>query len=235
MAAQTRSPRERYREQTRAEIKEIAVRQLAEGGVGSVALLRIAKEIGMSGPALYRYFASRDELLAELVVDAYTDAAEAIHAVDASAGGRAALHALAAAFRDWAVADPHLYQLIQGTPVPGFTAPAETVTRARAVLGPFLTVFAKGRPLRTLDPLVAEFGRWLKEDAEVAAWVEQWTGPAAADPAAAVALTGAITAWPQIHGTVSLETAGQFAGMGHRPATLLAVQIDILADAFQLG
>lgn len=235
MAAQTRSPRERYREQTRAEIKEIAVRQLAEGGVGSVALLRIAKDIGMSGPALYRYFASRDELLAEMVIDAYQDAGEAIHAVDTSAGGRSALHALGAAFRDWAVGHPHLYLLVQGTPVPGFTAPAETVTRARAVIGPFLAVFAGGRPLRTLDPLMGEFGRWLKEDAEVAAWVEQWTGLAPDDPAATVALTGAITAWPQIHGTVSLETAGQFTGMGHRPATLLAVQLDILADAFQLA
>ncbi|MFC1402570.1 MULTISPECIES: TetR/AcrR family transcriptional regulator [Streptacidiphilus] len=235
MAAQTRSPRERYREQTRAEIKAIAVRQLAEGGVGSVALLRIAKDIGMSGPALYRYFAGRDELLSELVVDAYQEAADAIHAVDTSAGGRTALHALAAAFREWAVAQPHLYLLIQGTPVPGFTAPAETLLLARAVIGPFLAVFAQGRPLRTLDPLIDEFGRWLGEEPEVAAWVGQWTGLDADDPAAAVALTGAITAWPQIHGTVSLETAGQFTGMGHRPATLLAVQIDILADAFQLA
>ncbi|WP_419998077.1 TetR/AcrR family transcriptional regulator [Streptomyces boninensis] len=229
-----RSPRERYRDQTRAEIKEIAVRQLAAGGVEGVALLRIAKEIGMSGPALYRYFGSRDDLLTELIVDAYKSAAAAVQAADASAGGRAALHALAAAMRDWAVAEPHLYLLIQGTPVPGFHAPDETVAHARAALGPHLPVFAKGRPRPAVEPLVDEFSGWLRDDAAVAAWVGQWTGLSTEDPAAAVALTGAITAWPQLHGTVSLEAAGQFTGMGHRPATLLAAQVDMLADAFQL-
>lgn len=226
----TRSPRERYRDQTRAEIKEIALRQLAAGGVEGVALLRIAKEIGMSGPALYRYFASRDDLLAELVVDAYQAVAAEVRAVDISAGGRTALHALATAFRDWAVAQPHRYLLIQGTPVPGFRPPDETVAHARAVIGPFLPVFAEGRPLRSVAPLVDEFSRWLRDDAAVGAWVVQWTGLSPEEPAAAVALTGAITAWPQMHGTVSLESAGQFAGMGHRSATLLAAQIDILAD-----
>ncbi|MEU5899561.1 TetR/AcrR family transcriptional regulator [Streptomyces venezuelae] len=251
-----RTPRERYRDQTRAEIKQIAVGQLAAGGVEGVALLRIAKEIGMSGPALYRYFASRDDLLSELVVDAYQAVAAEIGAVDISAGGRAALHALATAFRDWAVAQPHLYLLIQGTPVPGFRAPDETVAHAREVLGPFLTVFAGGRPSNSVEPLVGEFNRWLRDDAAVAAWVEKWTGPSSggsatstgaaespvaagsegsSESAAAVALTGAITAWPQLHGTVGLEAAGQFAGMGHRPTTLLAVQVDMLADAFQLA
>ncbi|WP_306333360.1 TetR/AcrR family transcriptional regulator [Streptomyces sp. KL118A] len=232
---QTRSPRERYRDRTRAEIKEIAVRQLAAGGVEGVALLRIAREIGMSGPALYRYFASRDDLLAELVVDAYAAVAAEIQAVDTSAGGRTALHALATAFRGWAVAQPHLYLLIQGTPVPGFHAPDETVTHARAVLGPFLPLFAEGQPRRSLGPLLDEFSRWLRDDAMVAAWVEQWTGLPPEEPAAAVALTGAIAVWPQLHGTVSLESAGQFTGMGHRPTTLLAVQVDILADSFQLA
>ncbi|MCZ4602829.1 TetR/AcrR family transcriptional regulator [Streptomyces sp. Lzd4kr] len=236
MAAQVRSPRERYREQTRNEIKEAAVRQLAVGGVESVALLRIAKEMGMSGPALYRYFASRDDLLAEMVLDAYQAAGDAVQAVDnTQAGGRTALRNLAAGYHAWAVAHPHLYLLIQGTPVPGFTAPAETVQRARAVLGPFLPVFAEGRPLRTIDPLLAEFRDWLRQDEHVAAWVRQWTSLAADAPAAAVALTGSIMAWPVMHGTISLEAVGQFSDMGHRPTTLLDVQIAMLADVFQLA
>jgi len=235
MAAQVRGPRERYREQTRQEIKDIAVRQLAEGGVAGVALLRIAKEIGMSGPALYRYFAGRDELLAEMVLDAYKEAAEVIHAVDITMGGRVALRALAAAYRGWAKKYPHLYQLLEGTPVPGLEPPTGTVMRARSALGPFLTVFAQGRPLRTLDELMGQFTRWLRQNDEVAAWVAEWTGLGADDNAAAVALTGAIIVWPQIHGTVGLETAGQFADMGDEPSTLLATQIDILADAFQLA
>ncbi|MEU5772905.1 TetR/AcrR family transcriptional regulator [Streptomyces venezuelae] len=233
-APRARTPRERYRDQTRAEIKQIAVGQLAAGGVEGVALLRIAKEIGMSGPALYRYFASRDDLLTELIVDAYQAVADRIRAVDTAAGGRTALHALATALRDWAVAQPHLYLLIQGTPVPGFRAPDETVAQARGVLGPFLGVFAEGRPSSSLEPLVDEFGRWLRDDAAVAAWVEQWTELPPEESAAAVALTGAITAWPLLHGTVSLEAAGQFGGMGHQPASLLTAQVDMLADSFRL-
>ncbi|MDJ1135105.1 TetR/AcrR family transcriptional regulator [Streptomyces iconiensis] len=234
MTARADSPRARYREQTRSEIKEVAVRQLAAGGVEGVALLRIAKEIGTSGPALYRYFASRDDLLAELVIDAYQGAAAAVHAVNTEGGGRAALHALTSAYRVWAVAQPHLYLLIQGTPVAGFTAPAETVLKARSVLGPFLSVFTEGRPLASVDPLLTQLRVWLREEPEVAAWVEQWTGQDADGFAAANALTGAVMTWPQMHGTVSLEITGQFTGMGHDPATLLNVQTALLADTFQL-
>ncbi|GAB3950999.1 TetR/AcrR family transcriptional regulator [Streptomyces sparsus] len=234
MAARVSSPRERYRERTRSEIKEAAVRQLAVGGVESVALLRIAKEIGMSGPALYRYFASRDDLLAEMVLDAYRGVAEAVHAVDTDRPGRTVLHALTRAYRAWAVAQPHLYLLIQGTPVADFTAPAETLSQARSALGPFLTTFAEGRPLAAVDPLLDGPRAWLSDDPEVAAWVGQWTELPADAPAAAVALTGAVMAWSQMHGAVSLEVAGQFTGMGHDPAGLLDVQTALLADAFQL-
>ncbi|TWV31483.1 TetR/AcrR family transcriptional regulator [Streptomyces misionensis] len=234
MTVRVDSPRARYREQTRSEIKAVAVRQLAAGGIESVALLRIAKEIGLSGPALYRYFASRDDLLAELVLDAYQGAAAAVHAVDVEGGGRAALHALTSAYRAWAMAQPHLYLLIQGTPVAGFTAPAETVLKARSVLGPFLSVFTQGRPLVSVDPLLAQLRVWLHDKPEVAAWVQEWTGQPADTSAAAIALTGAVMTWPQMHGTVSLEVTGQFAGMGHDPATLLDVQTALLADTFQL-
>ena len=233
MAVRAGSPRARYREQTRSEIKEVAVRQLAAGGIESVALLRIAKEIGVSGPALYRYFASRDDLLSELVLDAYEDAAAAVQAVDVEGGGRSALHALTNSYRAWAVAQPHLYLLIQGTPVAGFTAPAETVLKARSVLGPFLSVFGQGRPLISVDPLLSQLRAWLRDEPEVASWVEQWAGQATGSTAA-VALTGAVMTWSQMHGAVSLEVTGQFSGMGHDPATLLTVQTTLLADTFQL-
>lgn len=34
----------------------------------------------MSGPALYRYFANRDELITELITDAYRSLADTFHA-----------------------------------------------------------------------------------------------------------------------------------------------------------
>ncbi|MEU7343687.1 TetR/AcrR family transcriptional regulator [Streptomyces bacillaris] len=269
-------PRARYREQTRAEIKNLALRQLAEGGGGALALTRIAKEMGLSGPALYRYFASRDDLLSALIRDAYDDAAAAMARAAArsargSRGGRARLHDLAAAYRAWAIAEPHRYLLIQGDPVPGYVAPADTLERARAVLGPFLPLFAAGKPGPAVAGTVEEMAAWLAADETVGAWVARYApdavGPdaeadeagaagtaVAAEPvgeadeaeavgetrsggvdrAAASALAGAVLAWTQLHGSVSLEVAGQFAGMAHRGGTLLGAHMELLAGAFGL-
>ncbi|MFF8785014.1 TetR/AcrR family transcriptional regulator [Streptomyces sp. NPDC015125] len=236
MAAEARSPRARYREQNRAEIKAAALQQLAEGGVQAVALTRIAKDMGLSGPALYRYFAGRDDLLGELIRDAYDEVARTIEGVDAEPadGGRATLHALADAYRSWAVAQPHRYQLIQGTPVPGYAAPPDTLLRARAVLGPFLKVFAAGVAGAALRPVVDEMDAWVRRDDGVADWLARHTGLAPHDEAAGTALAGTVLTWSQLHGTVSLEVSGQYTGMGHRAQTLLATQIDALADSFQL-
>ncbi|MFE1174041.1 TetR/AcrR family transcriptional regulator [Streptomyces sp. NPDC058773] len=236
MAAEARSPRARYREQNRAEIKAAALQQLAEGGVQAVALTRIAKDMGLSGPALYRYFAGRDDLLNELIRDAYDDMAQVVGRVGAvrADGARAALHALAAAYLGWAVEQPHRYLLVQGTSLPGYAAPPDTLLRARAVLAPFLKVFAAGVPAEALRPLVDETAAWVRKERDVADWLAQHTGLAPQDDAAGTALAGAMLVWSQLHGTVSLEVSGQYAGMGHRAQTLLAAQIDTLADSFQL-
>lgn len=239
MAEARQGPRARYREQTRAEIKEVALRQLADGGVAALALTRIAKDMGLSGPALYRYFASRDDLLHALIRDAYDDAATAIGAaatrsVAASQSPRERLHSLAAAYRAWAVEEPHRYLLIQGAPVPGYVAPADTLDRAREVLGPFLPVFADGAPGAGVAPVVVQMTAWLGTDPAVGGWVAEYAADAADTAVAARALSGALLAWAQLHGSVGLEAAGQFAGMGHSGDTLLDAQIGMLADAFGL-
>ena len=228
-------PRARYREQTRAEIKAAALRQLAEGGTDALALVKIAKELGMSGPALYRYFAGRDDLLDALIGDAYADLAHAMADAAASAKGtpRARLRHLLRAFRGWAVRQPHRYLLIAGTPVPGYQAPPETLTHARAAIGPLLTVLADGSPQPSLDPVTAEMRAWIDRDEAVAEWLASYA-PGAQPPVAAAALAGAVHVWSQLHGTVSLEVNGLFTGMGHDPATLLDAQAELLADAFAL-
>lgn len=239
MTETQQGPRARYREQTRAEIKEAALRQLADGGAGALALTRIAKALGLSGPALYRYFANRDDLLSALIRDAYDDAATAIGEAAATVRDRSPrerLRVLAGAYRAWAISEPHRYLLIQGSPVPGYVAPDDTLERARAVLGPFLPVFAGGSPGADADFLVDRMASWLEAEAGVGAWVAEYVPGAAGDVrASAVALAGAVMAWAQLHGAVGLEVAGQFAGMGHDGETLLAAQNGMLADAFGLS
>ncbi|MFF3125322.1 TetR/AcrR family transcriptional regulator [Streptomyces sp. NPDC057908] len=240
MVRAEQGPRARYREQTRSEIKEVALQQLADGGVGALALTRIAKEMGLSGPALYRYVASRDDLLSALIRDAYDDAAAAMAEASADAstvsqGPRGRLHTLADAYRAWAVEEPHRYLLIQGAPVPGYVAPDDTLDRARAVLGPFLAVFADGTPGARVAAVVAEMTVWLGTDGAVGDWVAEYAPTAAGDTGkSAQALAGAVLAWAQLHGSVGLEAAGQFVGMGHSGATLLGAQTEMLADAFGL-
>jgi AcrR family transcriptional regulator len=228
------SPRARYREQTRAEIKEIALRQLAEGGTAAVALTRIAKEVGLSGPALYRYFDSRDALLTDLIRDAYADlGASVAAAADPLPDGtapRGRLRALAAAVRDWAITQPHRYLLIEGTPVPGYTAPPDTLDSARAVLGPFLPCFTAAAPSAAVRPLVDQMAAWAAKDTAVAAWARDHV-PEGGEGSA---LAGAVLAWAHLHGAVGLEVAGQFQGMGHDGGTLLTAQMGALADAFGL-
>ena len=85
MDTESPSRRQRYRQQTLAEIKAEAAAQVAEGGPAAVSLNAIAKSMGMSPGALYRYFDNRDDLLAELVVDAYDDLADHLEKAAAAA------------------------------------------------------------------------------------------------------------------------------------------------------
>ncbi|MBZ4321071.1 TetR/AcrR family transcriptional regulator, partial [Streptomyces huiliensis] len=85
------TPRERYRTQVRAEIKQHAWEQIATAGASALSLNAIAKRMGLSGPALYRYFAGRDELITELVRDAYRSLADTVHAASAAGAGPAGL------------------------------------------------------------------------------------------------------------------------------------------------
>src|ERR1700761_2924513 len=82
--------RERQRRETLAEIKARAMDQVAAGGAAAVSLNAIARAMGMSPAALYRYFDGRDALLAELVVEAYGSLAGAPQrAADNAAAGAA--------------------------------------------------------------------------------------------------------------------------------------------------
>ncbi len=94
----------------RAAVKRVALAQLEAGGPGAVAINAIARELGVSGPALYRYFKNRDALLTALAKDAYDDLAEAL----------AGAQSLAHAYRAWALAQPHRYRLLFSAPWPGY-------------------------------------------------------------------------------------------------------------------
>ncbi|GAA1539057.1 TetR/AcrR family transcriptional regulator [Actinomadura kijaniata] len=206
-----RTPRERYRAQIRAEIKERAWQQIATAGASALSLNAIAKQMGMSGPALYRYYAGRDELITELVADAYRGLADTLRS--ASAAG-ADLAGLAHAVRAWALADPQRYFLVYGTPVPGYRAPDDTTAISSEIMAVLLDACAASVP----DGPATPFDAHLRDHRD-------WAGGHPAPPAA---LRRALAFWTRLHGVLSLELAGHFTGMGFDPALLFASELDDL-------
>nr|WP_281386617.1 TetR-like C-terminal domain-containing protein [Jiangella mangrovi] len=144
------------------------------------------------------------------------------------------MHAVAQAYRAWAIAQQHRYLLLAGTPVSRYDTPAEAVDRARAVLAPLLQILAAGRSWPRADALQTELATWIAAEPTVADWVRGAIGPTGSAAAPEAALAGVVTAWVRLHGVVSIEAVGLFAGMGLEPATVLALEMDALADAIGL-
>ena len=140
------SRRERVRAATIDEIKQTALSLMRRSGRTEVVFSEIAREMQMTAPALYRYFADRDDLLTALITDTYRDlgdtlaaAGEAVSADDP--GGR--LVALGSCYRAWAKDHPERFTLLFGMPVPGYVAPEDgpTSEAAKRALGNFIGLY----------------------------------------------------------------------------------------------
>ncbi|MZG05316.1 TetR/AcrR family transcriptional regulator [Streptomyces sp. SID5614] len=201
-----RGARERARIEVTAAIKDEARKQLAEEGAQKLSLRAVARELGMVSSALYRYFPSRDDLLTALIVDAF-DAigAAAEQAVAEQTAGEVPPAerwvAVSCAVREWALAHPHEYALIYGSPVPGYIAPMDTVGPAARV-GLVLIDIVRGAYRAgnlTLPPLA----EGLRADAErMAADFAEGVPPES--------VAALVAAWAQLFGLISFELFGQF-------------------------
>ncbi|WP_433711491.1 TetR/AcrR family transcriptional regulator [Nocardia sp. CA-084685] len=206
-----KSPRERYRVQMRAEIKQCAWEQIATAGASALSLNAIAKQVGVSGPALYRYFASRDELLTELIRDAYRSLADTLRAAQDSGADVARL---AYALREWALVDPQRYFLIYGTPVPGYHAPDDTTDISNEIMTMLIEAFSALSPDKPTTPFDAHLEHHRR-------WAADHSVPV-------ITLHCAIAFWTRLHGVLSLELAGHFTGMEFDPALLFADELNTL-------
>jgi AcrR family transcriptional regulator len=132
----SRTARERVRLELTSEIKEVALAQLASGGGAALSLRAIAREMGMASSALFRYFRNRDALLTALIIDTYSSLAEAAETAEARVHQKTIQDrwmAICHGVRNWAIAHPHEYALIFGSPIPGYAAPTGTVAPASRV------------------------------------------------------------------------------------------------------
>lgn len=139
--------RQESRQQIEGRIIDLGRRHLVDHGAAGLSLRAIARDLGMVSSAVYRYVSSRDELLTLLLVDAYSDLADA---VDQAREGvpdswNEDVLAIARAARQWAVAHPARWALLYGSPVPGYHAPPErTVGVGTRVVGAFFDAIAAG-------------------------------------------------------------------------------------------
>src|ERR1700759_1677330 len=76
--------RERVRAELTREITDVARARLAADGAAALSLRAVARELGMVSSAIYRYFASRDELLTALIIEGYDALGAAVEQADAA-------------------------------------------------------------------------------------------------------------------------------------------------------
>jgi AcrR family transcriptional regulator len=209
----TPTRRERQRAATVEEIKEVARGLMRHQGITDVRFTDIAKEMGMTPPALYRYYADRDALLTDLIAEAYSElgreVAEAREQRDPDdIGGR--WIAAGTAYRDWARSEPAQFALILGMPLPGYVAPEDgpTTDAAKDAMGQLAQLFLRAAELGVLsEPLVRDVA-----DELVAHFEEKDELVGDAIPAATH--QAMLHAWATLHGVTCLDVYGQFDWMG---------------------
>ena len=201
--------RARARAELTASIKEVARRHLATDGPAGLSLRAVARELELSSSAVYRYFASRDDLLTALIIDAYDSIGAAVEQAEGSVdrddfAGR--WSAASRAVRRWALEDPNRYALVYGTPVPGYQAPEDTIgpaTRAVAVLAAIVVDATVADALAPLSGGDAPLPATVRHDLEGEV-SSLFSGVAPA------VIAQAIVVWSATFGLVSFELFGQY-------------------------
>lgn len=211
--------RARARAEVQAAITVEARRQLATEGAAALSLRAVARELGMVSSGIYRYVASRDELLTRLIIESYDSLGEAAERAAARSAGQAPalrLQTVARAIRRWAVAQPHEWALLYGSPVPGYEAPADTIAPATRVSLALISVVADALEAGDLAPLppAANLSKGLAKDLVGLREALEVDLPDEL-------VIRLLAAWSQIFGLVSFELFGQTKNVIHDHAGLL--------------
>lgn len=221
------SRRERARLATRTEILDTARQQMAQEGASALSLRAIAREMGLTAPALYRYFQNRDELVTALIVEAFTSLGSALVATRdeyATAPRATRLSAMMMTYRTWALAHSQDYALIFGTPIPGYHAPLEiTGPPASRSLGMLAAEIAQAIDAGEVTP-VPEYAH---PTPAITRQMTQWRddyGYTAPLPALHLALVG----WTRAHGLVSLELFKQIPASAGDPGEIYQTEVQVL-------
>ncbi len=199
-----RSRREKILDITREEIKGTARQLMAEKGTAGISVRAIARQMDMTAPALYHYYASLNDLITALIQDAFTQLAETLEAAAADSAWTTSaqqLTAVAHAHRQWALTHPIDFQLLYGNPIPDYTQPTDvTYPPARRSFLVTAGIFTAAIESEEID-LPVEYRDMPPALEQSLLDLTQVDGHDLPLPA----LYLAATAWVKIHGHVMLE------------------------------
>lgn len=239
--SETKTPRQRAREQTMADILRIGREHLTSQGAAALSLRAVARDLGVVSSAVYRYVSSRDELLTLLIVDAYNDLGNRVDAdiAEASADPLARFFALAGAVRSWALGEPARYALLFGTPVPGYQAPAERTNDAGTrVVVALIAIIEDAWQTGDLHWPPAQGNRTVDLPSPLATDLETLRNEYGLTVPVELIARG-MSCWSGLFGAVNFEVFGHFgdstftdAGeMFHQTIRLLALQLGLAPEA----
>ncbi|MEU9190545.1 TetR/AcrR family transcriptional regulator [Streptomyces sp. NPDC048484] len=224
------SLRQRRRAAATQEILDAAERQIAEHGPAALSLRAVARSLGMTVQGLYHYFPSRDELVTALIAKAYDAMAEAVRtAVEDAAADDSPVERLVIAtegYRRWAIANPERFQLLYGTPLRYYEAPADGPTTQamrrmaaifeREMYGEFTEAQLAAADTPGLSPSFLACADRLPP-----------TGRRELPPPAIALFMGA---WGHMHGMVVLEVFGHTTFLGDHQAEIFRMSMRNLIE-----
>lgn len=218
--------RQDARDRIEGQIIELGRRHLVTDGAAGLSLRAIARDLGMVSSAVYRYVASRDELLTLLLVDAYSELADAVDTAGAAERSwRDRLYAMAQAVRRWAVDHPEGWALLYGSPVPGYRAPAErTVGPGTRVVGALFDAVATGIAAGEVSKTEVAVAQPLSSDFERVRAEFDFSGDDSA-------VAKCFLLWAGLIGAISLEVFGQYGpDTLTDPADAFNLQVNLLIE-----
>jgi AcrR family transcriptional regulator len=226
---QSMNRRERLRTQTLQEIRDASFEIIDADGVHALSFAALARSMAMSAPAVYRYFPSRDALVAHLTTLSYEQLLTAM--TEAAAGRRRApqtrVRLLVAAYRDWALQHPRRYGMLFGertADLPGEAGIRTPLDQAMALLIDLLLAASSDAPAASTTGDQAL-------DGQLRAWARIQDRP---DITPGVA-SAALLIWTRVHGIVSLELTGMLDNHPLDAQRLIRLEVDgalqHLADA----
>lgn len=220
----TATRRERLRAATIEEIKQAALDQIAEEGAGALSIRGIARAIGMSPAGLYRYYEGIDELITELITDAYNDLADEVITAGSQAGPpRERLRHAMVAYRRWCLEHPNRFLLIFGTPIPGYAAPEDgpTVVANRRLGEAFFSIGVAAWQQGDLR---------IERSHRVATTAERDFAEALAPGFPPEVIGVFLSTWAHFHGIITLEILRQLHWIYPDPESFYMDEIEVMLD-----